>query len=119
MPRTAPPRQTHLIILSTPPPPGKKFLDPRMHVIVCFSYQVENNVCFGAVGHGYFLEEGGEVDTTFAGNLGAGNTRTNKLTKTDGYVCDKYKLILSPLGFDPRSFVQIFLPIEPAKGFTH
>lgn len=45
---------------------------------------VENNVCFRAVGHGYFLEEGGEVDTTFAGNLGAGNIRTNKLTKTDG-----------------------------------
>ncbi|XP_048756053.2 protein DDB_G0287365-like isoform X2 [Ostrea edulis] len=45
---------------------------------------VEDNVCFKAVGHGYFLEEGGEVDTLFSGNLGAGNTRTNRLTKTDG-----------------------------------
>ncbi|XP_056006549.1 cell surface hyaluronidase-like isoform X1 [Ostrea edulis] len=45
---------------------------------------VENNVCFKAVGHGYFLEEGGEVDTVFNGNLGAGNTRTGSLTKTDG-----------------------------------
>lgn len=46
---------------------------------------MEDNVCFKAVGHGYFLEEGGEVDTLFSGNLGAGNTRTNRLTKTDGY----------------------------------
>ncbi|XP_061186068.1 inactive cell surface hyaluronidase CEMIP2-like [Saccostrea echinata] len=45
---------------------------------------VDNNVCFNAVGHGYFLEEGGEVNTVLNGNLGAGNTRTDKLTKTDG-----------------------------------
>ncbi|XP_061169000.1 protein DDB_G0287365-like [Saccostrea echinata] len=44
---------------------------------------VENNVCFNAVGHGFFLEEGGEVYTVFSGNLGAGTTRTNSLTKTD------------------------------------
>ncbi|XP_062580731.1 protein DDB_G0287365-like [Saccostrea cucullata] len=44
---------------------------------------VENNVCFNAVGHGYFLEEGGEVNTVLSGNLGAGTIRTNSLTKTD------------------------------------
>ena len=27
------------------------------------------------------------MDTTFAGNLGAGNTKTTKLTKTDVYDC--------------------------------
>ncbi|XP_033729843.1 protein DDB_G0287365-like [Pecten maximus] len=43
---------------------------------------VANNVCFKSIGHGYFLEEGGEKRTLFNGNLGVGQTRGN-LIPTD------------------------------------
>ncbi|XP_033729839.1 protein DDB_G0287365-like [Pecten maximus] len=34
--------------------------------------KVMDNVCFDSIGHGFFLEDGGEKWTTISGNLGAG-----------------------------------------------
>ncbi|XP_069121065.1 cell surface hyaluronidase CEMIP2-like [Argopecten irradians] len=43
---------------------------------------VADNVCFDTIGHGYFLEDGGEKRTTLSGNLGAGQM-SGDLTPTD------------------------------------
>ncbi|XP_060071181.1 cell surface hyaluronidase-like [Ylistrum balloti] len=43
---------------------------------------VADNICFKSIGHGYFLEDGGEKRTTFRGNLGVGQTKGN-LVPTD------------------------------------
>lgn len=43
---------------------------------------VDDNVCFNSIGHGYFLEEGGEKRTVFRGNLGVGQIAGN-LVSTD------------------------------------
>ncbi|XP_078319448.1 cell surface hyaluronidase-like [Crassostrea virginica] len=37
--------------------------------------QVKNNFCLNTLGHGYFLEDGGEKRTVLEGNLGAGQKR--------------------------------------------
>ena len=34
-------------------------------------FQVKDNVCYNTLGHAYFIEDGGEKDTTFDGNLAA------------------------------------------------
>lgn len=48
-----------------------------------FSYiQVKNNFCLNNIGHGYFLEDGGEKRNVLEGNLGAGQ-RKGKLIKSD------------------------------------
>ncbi|XP_061192631.1 cell surface hyaluronidase-like [Saccostrea echinata] len=39
--------------------------------------QVKDNFCFNTLGHGYFLEDGGEKRTVLDGNLGAGQKRGN------------------------------------------
>jgi hypothetical protein len=44
--------------------------------------QVEDNVCYLTMGHGYFLEDGGEKRTVLDGNLGLG-TQTGTLIKAD------------------------------------
>ena len=31
--------------------------------------KVKDNVCYNTIGHAYFIEDGGEKDTTFDGNL--------------------------------------------------
>ena len=31
--------------------------------------QAKDNVCYNTFGHAYFIEDGGEKDTTFDGNL--------------------------------------------------
>lgn len=51
-----------------------------------FSYiQVKNNFCLNNIGHGYFLEDGGEKRNVLEGNLGAGQ-RKGKLIKSDKLV---------------------------------
>ena len=37
--------------------------------------QVKNNFCLNTLGHGYFLEDGGEKRTVLEGNLGAGQKK--------------------------------------------
>ncbi|XP_056019715.1 cell surface hyaluronidase-like [Ostrea edulis] len=44
--------------------------------------QVKDNFCLNTLGHGYFLEDGGEKRTVLEGNLGAGQKRS-KLIKSD------------------------------------
>ncbi|XP_021362399.1 transmembrane protein 2-like [Mizuhopecten yessoensis] len=43
---------------------------------------VADNVCYRSIGHGYFLEDGGEKGTIFRGNLGVGQTK-GQLIPTD------------------------------------
>lgn len=35
-------------------------------------YQIKNNICLNSVGHGLFVEDGGEKHTLFEGNLALG-----------------------------------------------
>jgi hypothetical protein len=44
--------------------------------------QVEDNVCYLTMGHGYFLEDGGEKRTVLDGNFGLGR-KTGTLIKAD------------------------------------
>uniref|UniRef100_K1QC76 Transmembrane protein 2 n=1 Tax=Magallana gigas TaxID=29159 RepID=K1QC76_MAGGI len=46
--------------------------------------QVKNNFCLNTLGHGYFLEDGGEKRTVLDGNLGAGQKRSS-LIETDKF----------------------------------
>nr|XP_034311769.1 cell surface hyaluronidase [Crassostrea gigas] len=46
--------------------------------------QVRNNFCLNTLGHGYFLEDGGEKRTVLDGNLGAGQKKS-KLISTDKF----------------------------------
>ncbi|XP_034311599.2 inactive cell surface hyaluronidase CEMIP2 [Magallana gigas] len=51
-----------------------------------------DNVCYNSVGHGFFLEDGGEKNVTFHGNLGLGQRRfvgTTVLGTTGAIPADK------------------------------
>lgn len=54
--------------------------------------QLTDNVCYNSVGHGFFLEDGGEKNVTFHGNLGLGQRRfvgTTVLGTTGAIPADK------------------------------
>lgn len=54
-----------------------------------FFFQVQNNVCYKSVGHGYFLEDGSEQRNVFDGNLGLGTDKPPSglgIIPTDKYV---------------------------------
>ena len=38
-------------------------------IYILLLLQVKDNVCYNTHGHAYFIEDGGEKDTTFDGNL--------------------------------------------------
>ena len=48
-------------------------------------FQVKDNVCYNTLGHAYFIEDGGEKDTTFDGNLAA-SVKTGELIPSDKFV---------------------------------
>jgi hypothetical protein len=39
---------------------------------ILFIFQIRNNICLNSVGHGFFIEDGGEKHTLFEGNLALG-----------------------------------------------
>lgn len=46
--------------------------------------KVENNLCYDHMGHGFFLEDGGELDNVFDGNIAISTRRaTGNLEPTD------------------------------------
>ena len=47
--------------------------------------QVKDNVCYKTLGHAYFIEDGGEKDTMFDGNLAA-SVKTGELIPSDKLV---------------------------------
>ena len=47
------------------------------------TFKIEGNVCVDSEGHGFFMEDGDEGNTTFKNNFGATQIRSKLVPATD------------------------------------